>query len=408
MSWALVEAFGRGDTEAVFRIINEEDRLKAQQRAAAAAEKLVELQRQQLRENELRQARLTPSRPAPPPDVLTIEEAAKKLGLTVKGVQALIEKKTLFPLRDGDTLRLKVSDVDHFMMQHGIVSHEVTKKEGDDQKGLAAAPTSRIDSPASSSIQDSEVRDATLVRKGIAIERRARRLLRRLTSYTRMREAKQRGASPELPAPSPQVESQAATRDRALALEMLQDTNRLIADVDAVLRSSAGNDGESLSMQAIDKTGKVLREVGGQLEEAVEWRDVVGDVDGVRHDQPAVNFPEEVTKLLVTLLACVASADGVATDEEIDLICTAVRDTGCPLPEEEVRRLAVESAVRVIKAGVYRAAVYACERINQLDYRDLYALVQEVLPRIADADTQRSIGEQQILLLIAQLMEEMD
>ena len=50
---------------------------------------------------------------------LLIDEAARQLGVTVDDVHRLVERKKLFPLRDGATLKFKIEEIDRFAAESG-------------------------------------------------------------------------------------------------------------------------------------------------------------------------------------------------------------------------------------------------------------------------------------------------
>ena len=44
--------------------------------------------------------------------ILTLEEAARQLGVTVEEINRLVDRKKLFPMRDGTTIKFKSDDID--------------------------------------------------------------------------------------------------------------------------------------------------------------------------------------------------------------------------------------------------------------------------------------------------------
>ena len=48
---------------------------------------------------------------------LLLEEAALHLGVSADEVHRLVEKKKLFPLRDGTTLKFKIDDLDRLAVE---------------------------------------------------------------------------------------------------------------------------------------------------------------------------------------------------------------------------------------------------------------------------------------------------
>ncbi|NDC64630.1 MAG: DNA-binding protein, partial [Planctomycetia bacterium] len=50
---------------------------------------------------------------------LTSEEAARQLGVSVEELNRLVDRKQLFPMRDGTTLKFKVDDIERFASQAG-------------------------------------------------------------------------------------------------------------------------------------------------------------------------------------------------------------------------------------------------------------------------------------------------
>ena len=51
--------------------------------------------------------------------LLTLEEAAQKLGVSVEDVHSLIDRKKLYPLRDGNTLKFKHDEIERLATSEG-------------------------------------------------------------------------------------------------------------------------------------------------------------------------------------------------------------------------------------------------------------------------------------------------
>jgi len=56
---------------------------------------------------------------------LTLEEAARQLGKTVDDVHRLVDRKKLFPMRDGGTIKFKVDDVERLMQDSGEEASQI-------------------------------------------------------------------------------------------------------------------------------------------------------------------------------------------------------------------------------------------------------------------------------------------
>ena len=48
---------------------------------------------------------------------LLLEEAALRLGVSADEIHRLVEKKRLFPLRDGTTLKFKIDEIDRLVAE---------------------------------------------------------------------------------------------------------------------------------------------------------------------------------------------------------------------------------------------------------------------------------------------------
>jgi hypothetical protein len=377
MSWAFVGAMGRGDYETASRIFTEEESLKAQQRAAAAAEEHVRLQREQaVRTRYVTRAssQPEPSRtPAPAPPAFLCPHCGS--GMPGRFPVCAQCRRDVF----------WVEKVDSPFTSAALANEAVTRLSEQRKAEQAAAIREEQCRAQRSQVQK-------LVREAFTLQRQIDGLLKKLTCK-----------SEECSGSTDEQKVLHAVRETAR--KVLARANSFLAEVDTVIKAAEGVGKDDREAAALRASRDFVEKLSGQLAGQISCKP---DAHDRPETQPAVSTDRnlaEIADLIITLLACMAAVDAVASDSELAHIVAVIRSTGCPLTETDLQQRVVIAAVHVVKNGVHQSAIHVCQRLRQIWSEELSTLVSTSLDLVAMDNGRQDASERELFTLICQLLE---
>ena len=375
-----VGTISRGDTAAASRILMEQDALAAQQRAAEAAEELVRLQRE---EAERRRYQSPPrslpsgsssSAPAKPSFV------CPHCGSGMPGRYSVCAQ-----------CRRDVFWVDQLNTPFGSADLAQDAVNRLREEGKRQNESNKRGEQSHRQVVDKNIRQAKrlqaqrLVQEAFKLQSQLDEIIKKLASGGK-------GNS--------QDHENVLAAIKPTASQALERAKAFLDEADVWLQTTVGDEEINRDINALrtskDRVGNLLN----QLEDGLVSQSRSRDSSETPPTGSTGRNLVEIADSLVTLLACMASADGVASDQELSNIVLALKSTACPLTDVEIQQRAVAAAVRVVEMGVHKAAIEACVRLRQWRSKDLDRLVLTSMDLVAMANRCEEESESQLFDLI--------